>query len=282
MNKHEFSNLIVIIFISYFFFLPQARSSSDGNVLQNFERSQNIMQTLDNHLKKSEKTDGKILYFLNNKDGLVLLSMGRRDGLVEGSILNTYRYLEQDQGEIKINTGTLKIRSLERQQSIAQVIADGTEHSKEAFPKYSGMMSGDWVARKRYSITRNVHVLPRLNLSYFELFEEPKGNPRTFSLSERGKMVLKRQLEIFKNKRVSMLLVKGYTDQLGTKEKNQIESYHRALTIKQFMIREMQFDGERIEALGMGEYAPQDRSNVKGHKVLNRRIVINAVSIADL
>ena len=74
-------------------------------------------------------------------------------------------------------------------------------------------------------------------------------------------------------------MIEGHTDQNGSSSDNQIESYQRALTIRQFIIDELNMDENRIIAVGFGESEIIDDSYVAGYRQNNRRIVFKTVQV---
>jgi outer membrane protein OmpA-like peptidoglycan-associated protein len=103
--------------------------------------------------------------------------------------------------------------------------------------------------------------------------------PASFELKQAGYAHLRQAARAFADARVSMLMVEGYTDHNGKAADNQVESYQRALTVRQFLIDELGFDEKRVIAVGYGEAEPADPSLAPGHVEINRRIVLKAVPL---
>ena len=63
----------------------------------------------------------------------------------------------------------------------------------------------------------------------------------------------------------------------GTAEQNQIESYQRALTVRQFIIDDLGFDESRVTAIGLGETEAISEVILPGNADRSRRIVLKVV-----
>ena len=74
-------------------------------------------------------------------------------------------------------------------------------------------------------------------------------------------------------------MIEGHTDQKGDSEQNQIETYQRALTIRQYLIDELGFDENRVTAIGLGESEPISDVILPGNADRSRRIVLKVVPI---
>ncbi len=214
-----------------------------------------------------------------NKEGL-----GR---LQEGDVLRSYR----NQGNKKdspqrVQTGKLKVVSIRKNQVVAQVLIDGSEMSKKSFPNYQKMMIDDQVILPEQELVKVPDIVetnpfveeyPKGAFSYFTLFKNPKADPRTYELSEVGKKTLRKEIEDLKTSTSPLIMIKAFTDVTGDYKKNQVESYQRALTIKQFMVDEMSFHPDRVVAIGFGEWEPKYSVHVPGHNRKNRRVQIKPV-----
>jgi hypothetical protein len=237
----------------------------------------------------SESSDIKVMNWLSlgQDSNLVVVSAGADQGIVSGAIFRTYRlakpnsqnFSEVDQ--IKIETGQLKAVDIQKNRTIAAVISSGSDLSKQFFPKHSGVMAGDFAVVQRLSLVRKPAVLPSVRLSYRGLFEDPKATPTTFELTESGRAKLREESAVFAGARMSLLMVEGYTDPSGPSDANQVESWQRAMTVRQFLIDELGFDPERVVAIGLGEGEPEDVSVAPGSSDRNRRIVLKVVPVAD-
>jgi outer membrane protein OmpA-like peptidoglycan-associated protein len=139
-------------------------------------------------------------------------------------------------------------------------------------------MIGDKVEASQPSIDLKMNIVPDMVLSYFELFDEPQSYPGSFELSEEGRQRLKIVGQQLGKMPVGLLMVQGFTDRNGPSEINQVESYQRALTVRQHLIEELGFDPKRVEAIGFGEGEPTDHSMVSGYIINNRRIVLKVLN----
>ena len=79
---------------------------------------------------------------------------------------------------------------------------------------------------------------------------------------------------MFQNYRLPVLFVEAYTDDKGPANANQLESYQRALTVRQFLINEMGFQPSRVVAIGQGELENVAPGYVDGYINSNRRVVL--------
>lgn len=237
----------------------------------------------------SEPSDAgvyKILQFMDaGKDGnLVIIQAGRDRGVVAGTVFKSYRPTKKGQiagtdGQLLVETGRMKAIDVQDQFTVAAVEEQGSAMAEAFFPKFAGVMVGDLATVQHLTLTRRQVVSPERTLSYFGLFEDPKGQPQSFELQRQGIEKLRAAAQEFANARVSMLMVEGYTDHHGQASANQVESYQRAMTVRQFLIDEMGFDESRVVAVGFGEAEPVDAGNAPGYVEANRRIVLKAVAV---
>lgn len=236
-----------------------------------------------------ETSDAKVMNWLSldQNSNLVVVSAGANEGIVSGAIFRTYRSATPHQSKaadvdrIKIETGQLKAVDVQSHRTIAAVISSGSDLSRQFFPKHPGVMAGDHAVVQRLSLVRKPAVLPSVRLGYRGLFEDPKAAPTTFELTEAGKARLREEAAVFAGARMSLLMVEGYTDAQGPADANQVESWQRAMTVRQFLIDELGFDEDRIVAIGLGEGEPEDLSVAPGSTDRNRRIVLKVVPVAD-
>ncbi len=226
----------------------------------------------------------KVLQFLDApKDGsLVILEAGADSGVVAGTVFKSYRPTKKGQiagtdGQLLVETGRLKAVDVQEKFTVAVVEKQGSAMADAFFPKFPGVMVGDLATVQRVSLSRRQVVSPSATVSYFGLFEEPKAQPQSFELRRQGIEKLRDLAKQFAGARVSMLMVEGYTDRNGQASANQIESYQRAMTVRQLLIDEMGFDESRVVAVGFGEAEPVDTGSAPGYIEANRRIVLKAV-----
>lgn len=215
--------------------------------------------------------------------GMVVIAGGSADGVVSGAVFEAYRAaspttrMAANTKPIWVKTGELKAVQLSDRHSIAMVTESGTPLSKGFFPKYPGVMAGDLVIEKQVDIAQGLALTPAVALTYQQLFQDPNAGVINLELSEAGKEMLRKASAGFADKHVGMLMVEGHTDQVGSSERNQIESYQRAFAVRQFLIGELGFDESRLTAIGIGETEPLEDSFVPGFRDTNRRIVIKVV-----
>ncbi len=220
---------------------------------------------------------GKVVQLIDTSDGknAVYLDQGKRDGLLVGQLLKVYRVsgsCDHPSGE-KVETGRIKLVSLNKETSYGEVISSGSDLSKIVYPKFPGLMAEDCTEAVNQVLTQNPKLLPTKAISYFDLFDDPKDTPLSFELSEEGKKTLKEVAEIYAGARVSLLMIEGHTDQDGPSDANQVESDQRAKTVKQYLVNQLGFDSSRLLALGFGESELEQPNYVSGYKRKNRRIV---------
>ncbi|WP_218109778.1 OmpA family protein [Oligoflexus tunisiensis] len=201
---------------------------------------------------------------------IALLAGGQRDGLLPGSLLQTSR-----QG---IPTALLKTTEVRENYTIAEVTADGSKDSGLYFPEAPGVMVGDRAELQDIKISQTLRILPSRTLTYDRLFIDPKIFPTTFELSTEGRHALIEQARILMTAHAPLLLVEGHTDPKGESESNQVESYQRAMTVRQVLIDEFGLDPNRVVAIGLGETEPLDEPYLPGRAEEARRIVLKVKS----
>jgi OmpA-OmpF porin, OOP family len=69
-------------------------------------------------------------------------------------------------------------------------------------------------------------------------------------------------------------VIEGYTDEVGTKEHNQILSEKRARSVRQYLINKFGIDGSRLTAVGYGENRPIADNKTKEGRQKNRRVEV--------
>ncbi len=217
--------------------------------------------------------------------GMVVIAGGSADGILDGATFESYRLTSGQPGTfvparkpIWIKTGELKSIQIFERHTIAALTLSGTPIAKAFFPKYPGVMAGDVVIEKRLAIDQNLAVTPQAELKYRELFQDPNATAVNLELSSAGREHLREAAAAFAGKRVGMLVVEGHTDQIGPSDRNQVESYQRAMAVRQTLINEFGFDENRVTAIGLGETEPLEESYVPGFRTTNRRIVIKVIN----
>jgi outer membrane protein OmpA-like peptidoglycan-associated protein len=222
----------------------------------------------------------KILsYMPGANEDHVLLEGGRDHGLIPGSTLRVYRAHSND--GMYVETGVLKVSGVFNDRAMATVINQGSDQSKMLFQQFPGVMAGDFAAPQRLTIARIQKLAAEINLSYDSLFEDPRGNPASFELTVVGIEELASAAAELGHIRAKLLIVEGHTDSAGSSDVNQVESYQRALTVRQYLVDKMGFDPKRLTAVGFGESQLADESETSGSITKNRRIVLKVVPISE-
>jgi OmpA family len=115
----------------------------------------------------------------------------------------------------------------------AEVIQQGTAESEAVFGTYSDVMAGDLALAQRITITAAKLLAPEVVVKYSAIFDDPKAQPTSYEFTPGGRAQIKTIFAEFANMKAGMLMIEGHTDQKGSAEQNQIESYQRALTVRQ-------------------------------------------------
>lgn len=215
------------------------------------------------------------------KEPLALIQAGYNQGMLDGSVFDVYRKLVGRPGDretpVWIKTGSLKATEVKENFALAKIVANSTEHSKMFFPKFPGVMAGDLIVAKRIALAPRQILSPEVELTYFDIFIDPKQNPRSFELSSEGKSKIADAAKRFAKARLPLLIVEGHTDGNGSAEANQIEAYQRAYTVRQFLISQLDFDPDKVVAIGYGESELKEEGYAPGYRRRNRRIVFKSV-----
>ncbi len=200
------------------------------------------------------------------------------EGLISGELVEAQRLVHQgsESRPIWVTTGVLKVAELRPNYALASAQEDSTYDSSIYFKSQPGIMVGDRVVSQAPRIIANIKLLPTVTIPYKELFLDPKSFPLSFELSEEGMETLKAKARVFVEARVGSLIVEAHTDSEGSREANQMESYQRALTIRQVLIDELALDPERVLAVGLGESEPLQEQHLPGKKDQARRIILKA------
>ena len=218
--------------------------------------------------------DGKDLVIVDGVETLGLLPgdilTARRSSSAPGSVINSGV-------QTLLETGSIKVVRVDAGVAFAAVLKDGTSVSRQVFPKFPGLMAGDVLSRANIEIAPNVALTPIISLPYHRIFAAPGTNSSNYELNESGKRILQAEVVELARQRLSRITVEGYTDTNGSADLSQIESYQRALTVRQFLINEAGFDQDRIVALGFGESDPLPGPRSPDSGRLNRRIVIKVL-----
>jgi outer membrane protein OmpA-like peptidoglycan-associated protein len=207
---------------------------------------------------------------------LVVIGAGLGSGIVVGTQFKTYR-LSVKGRPIWVETGHLRVTEVQEGAIIAEVDGRGSALAKALFPKFQNLMVGDVAVVQRFNFSRRQQLTPSLTLSYTELFADPKANPTTFEMKPEGIEQIREAAKAFSAARLSLLMIEGYTDHDGPSNISQIESYQRAMAVRQILITELGFDEKRVVAVGYGEAEPIDGAMAPGHVEANRRIILKVV-----
>ena len=226
----------------------------------------------------------RVLQFLDGdqEEPLVMIEGGHQAGTLEGEIFYTVRSSNPRQTATVpnwIETSRLKVVEVRNTFTIAKVTGDTTSLSRALFPQFPGVMTGDLVVRQKVKLQKRQTLLPATTLTYQNLFQDPGAAPRSFELHTEGSSYLSSQAAVFGEAKLSLLIVEGHTDSAGNSADNQIESYQRALTVRQFLIDDLGFDEQRVVAIGYGEAELTDPSMAPDATTANRRIVLKAVPL---
>lgn len=225
--------------------------------------------------QRDDKKSVRVKRVSRDSEGMtVLLDAGNQQGFLPGTVLETRRAL----GTHGVPTALLKIIEVHEDHSLARVTVDGSQVAAMHFPDFPGVMVGDEAVTQELQVTQTLRILPTRSLPFDRLFVDPKGMPSTFELTEEGKNLLLEAAQVFVHAHAPLLLIESYTDHKGDRQSNQIESYQRALTVRQILIDELGFDPERLVAIGLGESEALDEPYLPGRDREARRIVLKVKS----
>jgi len=227
----------------------------------------------------------KVLQLIDGANGeaVALLAAGVHQGVIKGDVFKTYRMSgpggAAGAAVLWIQTGRLKVVEVQDELTIAAVEAQGSPLASALFPKFPGLMGGDLAMPELLKLERRQALMATKSLTYSDLFADPKSTPTTFEMKAEGLAQLKVLTKDLAASRLSMLMIEGYTDHNGPSDANQVESYQRAMTVRQYLIDELGFDPKRVVAIGYGEAEPADQSLAPGYVEANRRIVLKAIPL---
>lgn len=230
---------------------------------------------------QNDSTTFKVLKLNTVGSSLVALIDGGLDrGMLPGTILKAQRpYISVLGISEYIPIALLKTLEVRETYTIAEVVTNGSLDSQVHFSDYPELMVGDRAEAEAINIASRTQLLPTISLSYNKLFVDPKGNPSSFELSSAGRQLLIDKGQTFVQVRAPLLLVEGYTDGQGDRSANQMESYQRALTVRQTLIDELGMDPDRIVAIGMGESEDPQDANLPGAQDEARRVIIKVKTL---
>ena len=202
----------------------------------------------------------------------VTLRTKESEGLSVGSTIDIFRKIRGR----SLRTATVVVQDSHEKTAIGKVTEKASPELAILEPDYKNVMIGDLGAKRNLSITRIVQVTPSRTISYFDIFSDPNPYPQTFQISPEGKERLRKELAHFQHTRLPTLLIEAHTNAEGNSKTNQVESYQRALTVRQYLINELNFDPKRLVAIGMGEIEPIKAPYLPDHTQKARRIVLKA------
>ena len=228
-----------------------------------------------------DDTSFRIIKLQNNANALMVLIDGGLDrGMLPGTVLKAQRpYLSPAGVKENVPVALLKAVEVRATYTLAEVLTNGSIDSQVHFSDYPELMVGDRAEPEAITIAARTQLLPTVTLPYFKLFVDPKSNPANFELTPEGKQNLLAKTELFTQVRAPLLLIEAYTDTHGDRATNQMESYQRALTIRQTLIDELDMDPERVVAIGMGESEADQNADLPGAADEARRIIIKVKTL---
>lgn len=218
---------------------------------------------------------------LGDDSRMVMIDGGRLDGVVTGEIFRVVRptgsgMAGRDAG-VPVETGNAKAVMVYDHKTIAEITLQSTPISRQLYPKFAEVMAGDLAVPQRLEIRPSQAMSPDVTLTYKEIFEDPKASPASFELNASGKDAIANAVADLAKIHAGTLMVVGHTDTRGTTESNQIESYQRAVVVRQILIDQLDFDAKRVIAIGKGEDELPEEALTPGFSERARRIVIKVV-----
>ncbi len=220
---------------------------------------------------------------LGDDSRLIMLDGGHLDGVVSGEIFRMVRpagsgFAGRD-ASVPVETGGAKAVMVYEHKTIAEITEQSTPVSRQLYPKFADVMAGDLAVPQRLEIKPSQAMAPDVVLTYNEIFEDPKAAPASFELNAAGRDILAKAITDIAKIRAGMLMVIGHTDAKGNSDVNQVESYQRAVVIRQILIDQMGFDPKRVVAIGKGEDELPEEVLTPGFSDRARRIVLKVVPI---
>ena len=213
---------------------------------------------------------------------LVIVEGGRSEGVASGQVFRVFRPARKGAGaqiSVPVETGLIKAVAVHEHQTVAAITYQGSDISRSILKSYADIMAGDIAVAQRISIHANQFLAVESEIRYEEMFEDAKSSPTTYELTDEGKSVLSQRVAELGRARAGMLMVSGHTDSKGKAEANQIESYQRALAVRQYLVDQLGFDKDRVVAIGIGEGDLPEGDRVPGYGERARRIVLKVVPL---
>ena len=222
---------------------------------------------------------------LGDDSRLVMVDGGKRDGVVTGEVFRMVRpagsgMAGRDAG-VPVETGSAKAVMVYDHKTIAEITQQSTPISRQLYPKFAEVMAGDLAVPQRLEIRPAQAMAPDVVLTYKDLFEDPKANPGSFELLSSGRDAIAGAIVELARLRAGTLMVIGHTDSKGTTEADQVESYQRAVVVRQHLIDQLGFDPKRVVAIGKGKDELPEETLTPGFSERARRIVLKVVPMAS-
>jgi outer membrane protein OmpA-like peptidoglycan-associated protein len=221
-------------------------------------------------------------YLSSGEDSkLVSIKAGHQSGIKTGEVFRIVRP-GRSGINVPVETGLAKVVAVHDNEVIAEVIRQGTTESAALYGDFAGVMAGDLAVSQKLVIAPAKVVAPEISVKFSKIFDDPKADPVTYELTLGGHREISRIAERLAKIHAGMLVIEGHTDSKGSRERNQVESYQRALTVRQVLIDEFGFDEARVIALGLGESEPLSDVLQPGLIDQARRVVFKVVPMPDL
>jgi hypothetical protein len=221
-------------------------------------------------------------YLSSGEDAkFVSINAGHQAGIKTGEVFRIVRP-GRSGIHVPVETGLVKVVAVHEQDVIAEVIRQGTTESAALYGDFAGVMAGDLAVSQKLIIAPAKVVSPEISVKFSKIFDDPKAEPVTYELTVAGRRELSRIAERLAKIHAGMLVVEGHTDSKGSRERNQVESYQRALTVRQVLIDDFGFDEARVVALGLGESEPVSDVLQPGLSDQARRVVFKVVPMPEL
>jgi hypothetical protein len=230
-------------------------------------------------------TDGGFIvksYLSSGEDAkLISIKGGHLSGIKTGEVFRIVRP-GRSGVNVPVETGLAKVLTVHDHEVIAEVVRQGTTESTALYGDFAGVMAGDLAVAQKLIIAPSKVVAPEISVKFSKIFDDPKADPVTYELTLAGRRELGRIAERLAKIHAGMLIIEGHTDSKGSRERNQVESYQRALTVRQVLIDEFGFDENRVTALGLGESEPVSDVLQPGMSDQARRVLFKVVPMPDL
>lgn len=213
---------------------------------------------------------------------VILAELDDKEQLIHvGSKLEIFRSgkrLSPSLASKQIKTGEAVVIHSDQNIFLARISSEKTAESNYFFPNFAGVMIGDKISMRTLDIQASLQIAENLSFTYSQLFIDPNASPSNFQLSSRGKEYLAQAADSLGRLKVAMLIIEAHTDATGASSANQIESYQRALTVRQYLSDTFNFDRSRLLPIGMGETEALQDNFLTESKANERKIVFRVKS----